>query len=542
MKNRIVLLFFFTGLLFSAKSLAQCRAAGDWDGFVPFQGYYPTSNSIKISWATNSVYAKENFKIYKKHWLNDPWVLVASNIKNSYYEVTGLNYSTSYYFKVERYCSDGSYIDNFTTGGLTTKDQAYIPPSISYCFGYWYGYTSNTPSDNYIRVYWSHNATVDKDAKYIVYYRMNDFSSGTGSWLNSGFITGTDNYAATGLTKNTTYEFKIEKWCNNSLNPNISKVSISTTENPNSSYYIYGPVASVQNVGQTTANLTFANYSFHFPGTRLDAFKIYVSRNGGNWVYVGSENAVSLNVTQYSVNLGGLTPNSYYSLVVEQNYTLSPGESWENHHAVYSIVQHFKTDPYGPCGSLTGNFTIPWANVGVNTYSDATWLYSGTIFSTSNIILEAPITITFKATAVELKPGFITNTGSGAFKAVAFNPSTCATSRTAGTDSATGSALLPVIISSSAARQITLPLLPLQTEEEDKLSVYPNPASDRFSIYLSNSREIIRQVRLFDASGRQAAIFYNNSRNINVSSLAQGLYFYQIQTDKKIYTGKLQKQ
>ena len=192
MKKRILLFSILALLFFPGKLLAQCRGAGDWSGFSPFQSYFATANSIELHWAADGNYSWESYRILKKKWLNDPWAVVATGIKNSGIKVTGLESSTTYHFLIERYC-DGNYVDNISSPSITTKDASYVPPSIDYCFGYWYGYTSNQAGLNYIKVFWSYDNTPGHDDKatFYVNYRMNDKDAGTSDWSVST-VTGKD--------------------------------------------------------------------------------------------------------------------------------------------------------------------------------------------------------------------------------------------------------------------------------------------------------------------------------------------------------------
>ncbi|MEO6166537.1 MAG: T9SS type A sorting domain-containing protein [Chitinophagales bacterium] len=77
--------------------------------------------------------------------------------------------------------------------------------------------------------------------------------------------------------------------------------------------------------------------------------------------------------------------------------------------------------------------------------------------------------------------------------------------------------------------------------EEVVLNTYPNPARDRFTIELKNEH-VVASVQLFDVLGNRVKQLKVESGSIvlSTSSLADGLYFYQLNDDnnKTITSGK----
>jgi hypothetical protein len=60
------------------------------------------------------------------------------------------------------------------------------------------------------------------------------------------------------------------------------------------------------------------------------------------------------------------------------------------------------------------------------------------------------------------------------------------------------------------------------------ISVYPNPASELIQIKLFNENEMIKDVQLFDFSGKELkAVFIDD--NLNISHLKNGIYIIQVQ-------------
>lgn len=61
------------------------------------------------------------------------------------------------------------------------------------------------------------------------------------------------------------------------------------------------------------------------------------------------------------------------------------------------------------------------------------------------------------------------------------------------------------------------------------ISVFPNPASDLIQIKLFNENERIKDVHLFDFSGKELkAVLFDD--NLNISHLNNGIYIIQVQT------------
>lgn len=85
--------------------------------------------------------------------------------------------------------------------------------------------------------------------------------------------------------------------------------------------------------------------------------------------------------------------------------------------------------------------------------------------------------------------------------------------------------------------------LAVETFAENNVQMYPNPASNQVTISLSNTAEILSSIRITDVLGKQI-IAINKidqvSKNIDVSSLKNGVYFIEIETqNKKITKQKL---
>ncbi len=73
--------------------------------------------------------------------------------------------------------------------------------------------------------------------------------------------------------------------------------------------------------------------------------------------------------------------------------------------------------------------------------------------------------------------------------------------------------------------------------KKTELSIYPNPATDILNI---KTQDKVVNVSIFDASGRLVNAKFENGQ-VNVSTLAKGIYIVKIVTDKAVYQQKLMK-
>lgn len=83
-------------------------------------------------------------------------------------------------------------------------------------------------------------------------------------------------------------------------------------------------------------------------------------------------------------------------------------------------------------------------------------------------------------------------------------------------------------------------------ENENAVSIYPNPVQDILSVQFEKNLSDIIHSFIYDATGRQAEINglsrNANSMRIDVSNLSSGIYFYEIRTAEGIIRNKFVKQ
>ena len=80
--------------------------------------------------------------------------------------------------------------------------------------------------------------------------------------------------------------------------------------------------------------------------------------------------------------------------------------------------------------------------------------------------------------------------------------------------------------------------------KSEALSIYPNPAGDFVKIKLPETNQAISSAQLSDLSGRiiRTINFPNSSLSeckLSVDDLVPGIYFVDIKTSSKTYTGKI---
>jgi hypothetical protein len=81
----------------------------------------------------------------------------------------------------------------------------------------------------------------------------------------------------------------------------------------------------------------------------------------------------------------------------------------------------------------------------------------------------------------------------------------------------------------------------VKTETKNNVEVYPNPVSNELTVSALN--ELISEVIISDSTGKivkkQSFVSQNAIEKINLSNLAQGLYFVKVISDKNTYVSKL---
>lgn len=75
--------------------------------------------------------------------------------------------------------------------------------------------------------------------------------------------------------------------------------------------------------------------------------------------------------------------------------------------------------------------------------------------------------------------------------------------------------------------------------EKNKIAFYPNPTSSAFSIQTDDE---VKQVSIYDATGKQIVVFKNQKESLDISNLPSGIYFAEIEnSNNEIFIKKLVK-
>jgi hypothetical protein len=76
---------------------------------------------------------------------------------------------------------------------------------------------------------------------------------------------------------------------------------------------------------------------------------------------------------------------------------------------------------------------------------------------------------------------------------------------------------------------------------ENKITVFPNPASDVFYINLkdANIEKSVKSTAIYSINGRKAVEYQGFNGTLDTKNLAKGVYFIKIETDKGFFTKKV---
>lgn len=88
---------------------------------------------------------------------------------------------------------------------------------------------------------------------------------------------------------------------------------------------------------------------------------------------------------------------------------------------------------------------------------------------------------------------------------------------------------------------------PYQNSQEEKLSVYPNPASDQLKIDFLSDSNILPDIQVIDLTGK-VVLKYEGMVNVeqdifkaelDINSLQRGVYFVKVKQGDRVYSKKL---
>jgi hypothetical protein len=81
-------------------------------------------------------------------------------------------------------------------------------------------------------------------------------------------------------------------------------------------------------------------------------------------------------------------------------------------------------------------------------------------------------------------------------------------------------------------------------QENERFTLYPNPASQSFAINFTEKQESLKQVRVFDMLGKEVMSVENPSSNtVNIANLPAGMYVVRVLSQSgKGFSAKLVKE
>jgi len=85
----------------------------------------------------------------------------------------------------------------------------------------------------------------------------------------------------------------------------------------------------------------------------------------------------------------------------------------------------------------------------------------------------------------------------------------------------------------------TTGILAFSTKENISFSVYPNPATNQFSVDAELSTETVIQILNYKGQLVKEVHQLNASNQIDISNLSSGIYFVNLRTNNTVSTQKL---
>ena len=478
-----------------------------------------TYNSASLSWA--AVTGATGYNLQWKTNAATTWTTV-SNLTGTSYNLTGLAASTTYNFKIQTICSATSSSAYTTAVNFTTTAQTCTVPS---------GLTASNITASSATVSWT---TVTGVIGYNLQWKTNAATA----WTTVSNLT-TPTYSLTGLTPNTTYNFKVQSICSSTLTSAYAAAVNFTTATP-------PPCTSPS--GLTASAITANTVTLGWTGvTGAVSYTLqYKKSTATTWTTVSG-------ITNTSYALTGLTAATTYnyqvatvcSSIATSAYTASTFTTGALCTDVYEANNSIST-----AATIAANTTI-MAKIG--TASDKDYFKFSNTTSAPNIkvlLTNLPFDYDLKL----YQPNGTTliatssNTGTTA-ESVIFNTTTVGTyyAYVYGFNSAYSSTLcynLTAQISASTFRTAQ-PTINEKTNEAGVLIFYPNPAQTEVSFdYYSIAQQEVN-FDVYDQSGRlvmQTMLHLSegvNQPKIDVTNLPNGFYVTRLITSQGSISSKL---
>ncbi len=447
-----------------------------------------TYNSATLNWS--AVASAVSYNVQYKIYNAGSWTTAVS--ATNAYALSGLSFSTKYYFQIQSNCGGGNSSNYSTKDSFTTAAPPVcnVPTSLSAS-----SITASTAQLN-----WNNVASA---TSYNVQYKL---SSGS-TWTT--VVSASNAYLLTGLAAATSYDFQVQANCGGGNLSNYSSpisfftlASIITCGVPQS--------LSASSITSTSAQLNWA-----IVGGILNYNLSYEQTGTGTWTTI-------VCATNFYA-LTGLTPNTNYQFMVQSNCGSGNISS-------FSAALPFVTLATNNCDAP--NSLINVTNISA-TSAKINW--QGVSNATSYNVEYKPSTASTWSTA---STGYTSITISGLTPSTIYDyqiQSNCG-----------GGNLSNFSAQNNFTTNSTTGIEQL-TNSNEQLSIYPNPASTELRI--KNDELRIEKVEVVNMLGsvvlrNEASIIHNSPYiTIDISTLSNGVYFIKATDDNGFkYTTKFVKQ
>ncbi len=248
-------------------------------------------NSVSVSWAP--VYNVQKYQVRYRRALTSSWTNSIANSPNKI--INGLTQNKVYDLRIRSQCEDGTWSDMSTIQKFRTV-QCLAPLNI----------VSTQLPNNKVRVEWENYANADK---YQIWYR----EVGAGEdWSKAvTYFEGMNYRVLNNLSPNSTYEYKVRSFCENSYGPfsptlnftnAATRLSIDNTEQG---------VSDIQLYPNPTSKIIFIDF---INQKESQSIEIQINNALGKVVY-SNNNKYPLGVQKHAISIEHLE-KGYYFLVL----------------------------------------------------------------------------------------------------------------------------------------------------------------------------------------------------------------------------------
>ncbi len=455
-----------------------------------------TSNSATVSWTALS--GALNYDVDYKLNSSSTWVNAATATTSTSVNLSGLTASSLYDWRVRANCTGAT--SAYTQAQLTTSAPCGTPT----------GLTSSAITNTDATISWT---AVSSALSYDVDYK----TSASSTWINAATGTTAVSVNLAGLTLGTAYDWRVRANCTEGAG-NYAQAVFTTTSPCNDPTGLTSSAITSSSATVSWAAVSGAsNYTVD-----------YKLNSSGTW-----STAAAATIST-SVSLTGLTTASLYDWRVRTNCTggnsafvqaqfttltapTCPGtfDVSTNGSRSGAATIPFNTDVFGlinPTGDVDyyrfvittgGTITLTLTDL-VADYDLRLYRNNTNVASSSNGGTTSE-TINYTATANTYYARVIGFSG-------AFNASNC----------------YRLKVQLGTASQVEIPV-ELVSGDKPKLVLFPNPASDRLTVYLAGYDKL-KVIEIFNINGQQvyAGKQADNSTILDISKLAKGLYLMKI--------------